>query len=213
MKISKMVKKLNALFDNHQRERQRQRKELKAALRKLRHKQHELDDALAECHEPTARQELEEKISILAAQRPHHAGLDDAVCEEIERIIFHQRPLRWDRASIGACSLEKHRQRAAMARLEYQEFRLLQDINHLRYDRPCSHPDTGEILGLNLALTEQDRTRLLDKLASQQDMSWSAVKKLLGLDTTITLNLEAGSKKGRCQGSLGKDSRLEDHRG
>ncbi|QQD20426.1 hypothetical protein GJQ54_01005 [Oceanospirillaceae bacterium ASx5O] len=69
MKISKMVKKLNALFDNHQRERQRQRKELKAALRKLRHKQHELDDALAACHEPTARQELEEKISILAAQR------------------------------------------------------------------------------------------------------------------------------------------------
>src|SRR5690606_41064556 len=36
---------------------------------KLRHKQHELDDALAACHEPTARQELEEKISILAAQR------------------------------------------------------------------------------------------------------------------------------------------------
>lgn len=138
----------------------------------------------------------DELRAILAAQRPHHAGLDDAVCEEIERIIFHQRPLRWDRASIGACSLEKHRQRAAMARLEYQEFRLLQDINHLRYDRPCSHPDTGEILGLNLALTEQDRTRLLDKLASQQDMSWSAVKKLLGLDTTITLNLEAGSKKG-----------------
>ena len=138
----------------------------------------------------------DELRAILAAQRPHHAGLDDAVCEEIERIIFHQRPLRWDRASIGACSLEKHRQRAAMARLEYQEFRLLQDINHLRYDRPCSHPDTGEILGLNLALTEQDRTRLLDKLASQQDMSWSAVKKLLGLDKTITLNLEAGSKKG-----------------
>lgn len=69
MKIAKMVKKLNALFDNHQRERQRQRKELKAALHKLRHKQHELDDALAQCHEPTARQALEEKISILATQR------------------------------------------------------------------------------------------------------------------------------------------------
>lgn len=69
MKFAKLVKKLNALFSTHQREQERQRQELQAALKKLKHKQHELNEALQHCHDAAERQELEEKISILATQR------------------------------------------------------------------------------------------------------------------------------------------------
>ncbi|MCD8522694.1 MAG: hypothetical protein LRY66_16715 [Saccharospirillaceae bacterium] len=69
MKFSRLVKKLNALFNRKQRHKQRQRKELAAALNKLKEKQHELKDRLKNCDSELERAELEEKISILATQR------------------------------------------------------------------------------------------------------------------------------------------------
>lgn len=138
---------------------------------------------------------LHELRELLHAQAPHHPTLTPEVQAELENIIFSQRPLRWDRRSIGQCSLEKNRQRAACARLEYQEFRLLQDINHIRYDCPQTDNETGEIRGLGLALSANDRSKLVQRLQNQQEMSWSAVKKLLGFDKSICFNLEA-SKKG-----------------
>jgi len=69
MKFSRLVKKLNALFNQQQRHQQRQRKELAAALNKLKHKQHELKAKLQNCDSELERAELEEKISILSTQR------------------------------------------------------------------------------------------------------------------------------------------------
>lgn len=143
----------------------------------------------------TGREMIRHELQLLLhLQAAHHPMLTDAVRQEIEHIIFHQRPLRWDRDSIGACSLEKHRQRAAVARLEYQRFRLLQDLNNIRYDYPRIDESTGEILGLNLALSATDREKLLARLENQREMKWSAVRKLIGLGKEISFNLEKGSK-------------------
>lgn len=137
------------------------------------------------------RHELE---SILAAQV--HPSLTEATRQEIAHIIFHQRPIRWDSRTIGNCSLEPKRRRAAMARLEFQRFRMLQDINHIRYDYPQVDQTTGEIRGIGLALTADDRTRLMTKLDGQRTMKWSAIKSALGLPRTVHFNLEQGTKKG-----------------
>ncbi len=58
----------------------------------------------------------------------------------IEKIIFHQRPVTWDKKTIGNCSLEPKKRRVDMGRLEFQQFRYWQDINNLSWD----DTETGE---------------------------------------------------------------------
>ncbi len=69
MKFSRLMDRLNALFDAHQRQHHRQRDDLKDALKKIRHKQRELEQRLAECDSELEQTRLQEKISILMAQR------------------------------------------------------------------------------------------------------------------------------------------------
>ncbi|WP_200384248.1 type II CRISPR RNA-guided endonuclease Cas9 [Rhodocyclus tenuis] len=135
-----------------------------------------------------------ELACILGAQR--HVCLTEAVKQEIAHIIFHQRPLRWDSSTIGNCSLETNRRRAAIARLEFQHFRMLQDINHIHYDYPQINQETGEIKGLGLTLTADDRKKLIAKLDGQRTITWAAIKKEIGLPKTVHFNLEEGTKKG-----------------
>lgn len=122
--------------------------------------------------------------------------LTDAVRHEITHIIFHQRRVRWDSSTIGNCSLEPNRRRASVARMEFQRFRMLQDINHVKYDYPQVDPETGEISGLDIGLTANDRKKLVNRLDSQRTITWAAIKKELGLPKTIHFNLEEGNKKG-----------------
>ena len=133
--------------------------------------------------------------SILAEQAPHHPVLADAVREEITHIVFFQRPLRWNAETIGSCSLEPRRRRAARGRLEYQRFRILQDLNHLRYDYPEVDKETGKVEGIDLSLSESDRAKLMRRLDAQRSMTWAAIRKELGLAKTVRFNLESGSKE------------------
>lgn len=143
----------------------------------------------------TGREMLRHELElILSVQR--HPALTDAVRQEITHIIFHQRPIRWDSRTIGNCSLEPKRQRAATARLEFQRFRILQDINHIKYDYPQVNTETGEIKGLGLTLTADDRKKLMVKLDAQRTITWAAIKKELGLPKAAHFNLEEGTKKG-----------------
>ena len=132
----------------------------------------------------------------LVLEEQSRPELTDAVRQEIAHIIFHQRPVRWDSSTVGNCSLEPGRRRASMARLEFQGFRMLQDINHLKYDYPQVDPATGEIKGLGLGLTAIDRNRLMSKLDAQRTITWAAIKKELGLPKAVHFNLEEGNKKG-----------------
>ena len=143
----------------------------------------------------TGREMLRHELDlILTAQAA--PNLTEAAKQEIAHIIFHQRPLRWDSSTIGNCSLEPNRRRAAMARLEFQRFRVLQDINHIKYDYEQVDSETGEIKGLGLALTVDDRKKLMARLDGQRTITWAAIKKELGLPKTVHFNLEEGTKKG-----------------
>ena len=53
--------------------------------------------------------------------------------DKIEKIIFFQRPIKWDKGKIGNCSLEPSKRRINIGRLEFQQFRYWQDINNLSW--------------------------------------------------------------------------------
>ena len=85
-------------------------------------------------HLRTDRQMYQEELdAIWEEQKKHHTVLTDTVKEQIEQIIFHQRPLKLQADRVGKCSLEPRCTRARIARLEYQKFRYLQDINNLQF--------------------------------------------------------------------------------
>lgn len=134
---------------------------------------------------------------ILNAQLSHHPQLNTQVIDAIEHIIFYQRPIRWDRNTIGQCSLEKSLRRTRLARLEFQQFRYWQDLNNLNYEFPLSvDKETGEINGGDKPLTQSDKEKLAQILEIQHSLSWGAIRKAIGLEKTIKFNLERNGDKG-----------------
>src|SRR5690606_17679244 len=106
------------------------------------------------------------------AQQPHHEQLDDELKTRLEEAIFHQRPLKSQRGLIGRCDLETTRRRAPLACLPFQTFRLLQRINDLEVTCP-----NGEMRKLDA----EERTKLRAKLETEGDLTWAAVRTLLGM--------------------------------
>lgn len=129
----------------------------------------------------------EELAAIWDTQQNFHAILTDEVREQIEHIIFYQRPLKLRADRIGRCSLEPKRTRATIARLECQRFRYWQDLNNLQYFE--HHTDQW------LSLNETQKTKLADLFEHQASLSFAGIRKALGFDKTIEFNLERGSKK------------------
>lgn len=98
------------------------------------------------------------------------------------RAIFHQRPLKFDRRTIGRCELEPGERRAPAHLLLSQRFRLLDKVNNLLVgERP---------------LTPPERDRLINELETRGDLSFAAVRKLLGIPKADQFNLERGGDKG-----------------
>ena len=91
---------------------------------------------------------------------------------EIKDSIFNQRPLRLQKGTVGNCSIYPKKKRAAVIRLEYQEFRTLQIINHLKVgEKPLSKKQRQELIAL---------TNNPDSLNKQGRISWKNVAKVLG---------------------------------
>lgn len=110
--------------------------------------------------------------AIWSNQAPYHPELTSELKERLSEAIFHQRPLKSQRGLIGKCDLEPQRRRAPLRCLLAQRFRILQRINDLRVTAP-----DGEIR----PLTAEERQRLYAALDEQAEMSWAAVKRLLGM--------------------------------
>lgn len=139
-------------------------------------------------HLRTDRQMYREELAeIFLQQVQHHSMLSDEVQANIEHIIFHQRPLKLKKDRVGKCSLEPRSKRCAIARLEYQRFRYLQDINNLRYLSPY----TDQWERLNAA----DRNKLATLFEKQASTTFAGIRKALGLDRKTEFNLESGVKK------------------
>ena len=115
-------------------------------------------------------------------QEVNSQSMRDDIRLTTHEIIFFQRPLKLKKNRRGRCSLEPSRFRAAKGTLEAQEFRLLQDVNNLRF----IDLRTGEWL----LPSQNQRLALLEALHSQATMSWSKIKKIIGLNSRVTLNLQ-----------------------
>ncbi len=139
-------------------------------------------------HKRTDRQMYHEELDLIwEEQKNHHSVLTDEVKEQIEEIIFYQRPLKLKSDRIGKCSLEPSKQRAQIAKLECQRFRYLQDINNLEYFQ--SQEDKF------VKLTEADRQNLKDLFEYKPVVTFAQIRKTLGFDKKAEFNLEQGNKK------------------
>lgn len=125
-------------------------------------------------------------------QEKFFKALPENFIYEIKKIIFKQRPVTWDRKTIGKCSLESKKARCHKSRPEYQEFQMLKDINDLVYYEPYSDS--------KISLNNDQKDVVLDafdgKLNTHNQLTWDRTKKVLGLKKINHLNLEETTKKG-----------------
>ena len=136
----------------------------------------------------TDRKMYQDELELIFNQQgKHHAMLNDDVKADIHRIIFHQRPLKLKSDRVGRCSLEPKRKRAAKARLEFQRFRYLQDINHLTYLVHC----TDQWCSLSM----EEKRNLAALFEHNATLTFVRLKKELGLDRKTKFNLDSGVKK------------------
>ncbi len=116
----------------------------------------------------------------------------------IEGLLFFQRPMYWPRSIVGQCELEPKQKRCPRADRRAQRFRMLQEVNNLRY----IDPDSGD----ERVLTADERMVLLSKLARTAEMDFDKIRKALGFAESVRFNLEGGKRK-KIQGMV-SDSRL-----
>lgn len=145
-------------------------------------------------HLRTDRQMYREELAqIWQEQVKHHPVLTDDVKAEIEDLIFYQRPLKLQADRVGKCSLEPRNTRTKMARLEFQRFRYLQDINNLQYFNP--------LFDNWMPLDDKQRAVLVDLFEQHGSVSFAAIKKALGFKKA-DFNLEDGGKKKALKGNI-----------
>lgn len=118
-----------------------------------------------------------------ARQAENHV-LTPAQWSELERIIFHQRPLK--PVEPGWCLLEAGERRAPKADPAAQEFRILQEVNNLRLILPG---------GGGQPLKEDETARVLERLRQGKDIKLQKPVKLLELPDGASLNLARGGRK------------------
>ena len=130
----------------------------------------------------------EEFEAIWSAQARHHSVLTPNLKREIHDAIFRQRKLKSQKGLIGYCELESDCRRAPWACLDAQRYRFLQRVNDLEVIAP-----DGEIH----PLTAEERNKLIEALDTEGDLTFSAIRKLLGLNKPrgYGFNLEEGGEK------------------
>lgn len=136
------------------------------------------------------RQELQ---LIWNKQKESHADLTENMLEQIEEIIFFQRPLKFKADRIGKCSLEPGNKRSAFAKLEFQEFRYLQDVNNLSHIDPYTNKSTN--------LSAEQREKILILFEEKKNVTYPSIRKKLGFDKSYVFNLEAAENK-KLKGNL-----------
>ncbi|MCC7476574.1 MAG: type II CRISPR RNA-guided endonuclease Cas9 [Pirellulales bacterium] len=103
-------------------------------------------------------------------------------------LIFFQRPMYWPKSVIGLCELEPKEKRCARGDRRAQRFRLLQEVNNLRYTDPDARDEC--------ILEDTQRKLLLDYLGHREKATFADIKKKLGFLETVKFNLENGKRPG-----------------
>lgn len=105
-------------------------------------------------------------------------------------IIFFQRPLKSQKKNVGKCKFEKDKNRCHLSSFEFQEFRMLQQVNQLRIRMKNRYGDDAE------QLTYSEREKLINHLSTHTELkfgdNYKALKKILGIEegAWLRLNLE-----------------------
>lgn len=121
----------------------------------------------------------------------HPALLSDEVKSHVSDIIFAQKPVFWRINTLGTCRLEGTNVDLAKGSWQSNQRRMLEKLNSLRIEGGNGRP-----------LTDVERAAVLEKLQTQQKMTFGAVRKTLeplfqaeGLSTKyIKFNLENGGE-------------------
>jgi CRISPR-associated endonuclease Csn1 len=137
---------------------------------------------------------------LVEVQAPHHAALRDrAVVGALEEAIFAQRPVFWRKSTLGRCPLIPSAALCPKGSWLSQQRRMLEKVNNLALVGGNARP-----------LDAEERSAILNALATQTSMSWGGVRKVLksvfkARDTnadSIRFNLEYGDEKGGLKGNL-----------
>ena len=99
-------------------------------------------------------------------------------------IVFFQRRLYWPRSIVGQCELEPNQKRCPKADRQAERFRILQDLNNLRFF------DRGE----ETTLSDEQRETSLSLLRVKERVTFDELRKKLGLLEGVRFNLERGSR-------------------
>lgn len=116
-------------------------------------------------------------------------GLSHLQAFGIHGILFFQRAIYWPKSMIGLCELEPKEPRCPRADRAAQRFRMLQEVNNLRY----IDPDTKE----EKSLTAEQRQLILEKLATKEKLEFNGrggIKAALGFLESVKFNLERGER-------------------
>jgi CRISPR-associated endonuclease Csn1 len=120
-------------------------------------------------------------------------------------LVFFQRPMYWPKSVVGLCELEPKEKRCARGDRRAQRFRLLQEVNNLRY----TDPDVRE----ECALSDGQRAILLGFLGTREKATFEQLKKKLGFLEFVKFTMESGKRPGlkglivdhRMAAALGKE--------
>lgn len=122
---------------------------------------------------------------------PHNKNLLEVY--GIHGLLFYQRKMYWPASVVGRCELEPKLKRCPRADRRAQRFRLLQEVNNLRYIDPDQREEKP--------LSAVQRKLLLSKLNRTKEMTFDQIRKALGFIETIKFNLERGSRS-KLQGAV-----------
>lgn len=106
----------------------------------------------------------------------------------IHGLIFFQRRMYWPKSAVGLCELEPKQPRCARADRHAQRFRMLQEVNNLRYiDLSAGNRNESP-------LSAQQRVLLLSKLGGKDRMTFDQIRNALGFTESVRFNLEKGKR-------------------
>lgn len=99
--------------------------------------------------------------------------------DKLKSILLFQRPLK--PVSPGRCALIPEQERAPKALPLYQNFRIYQDVNHLRY-----YDESNNLC----SLTKEQRDKLVQILKRHKKISFNSIRKKLGFSGSIVFTIE-----------------------
>ena len=106
---------------------------------------------------------------------------------ELWNALFEQRELKSQKHLVGKCDLEPLRKRCRKSSLSFQEYRILCSLANLQVIEP--------IEGESHFLTIEQKSALFSKLNRKEYLTWTEVKKTIGIGKADIINLKQDGVK------------------